>query len=50
MKKIKSVVERQADRAKIKEIKENAAKANSVAGLKAEVQRLIEMLEEHINV
>ena len=48
MKKIKSVAERQSDRAKIKETKENITKATTVAGLKIEVQKLAELLEEHI--
>lgn len=49
MKKIKSVAERQADKAKLADIKDKANKATTIAGLKTEVQRLAEMIEEHIN-
>ena len=49
MKKIKSVAERTAEREKLIDIKDKINKADTVKGLKAEVQRLAELVEKHIN-
>ena len=43
---IKSVEERQAERAEVENIKAEAGKANSVPALRAEVQRLADIVEK----
>ena len=43
---VKSVAERQTERAEVENIKAEAGKANSVPALRAEVQRLADIVEK----
>lgn len=46
---IKSVLDRQAVRLESEKIQTDVAKANSVVALKAEVEKILKLLIDHIN-